>query len=160
MRRVLCLIFIVSKLSAACPDSSEKMDGEVFSQIGKRVDQLERIVCDLDQSTGETLPIQNHFVQLVIQKNSVCDDLSKTFMNYFMQKRLERSDPFLERKLVALHGIIYLIGQIKESQDRTHLMKLKREIASYKKLILSPRQKLKLDYKKAPRRAKPRYQNY
>jgi len=136
------------------------MDVEVFSQIGKTIDQLERIVCDLDQSTGETLPIQNHFVQLVIQKNSVCDDLSKTFMSYFMQKRLERSDPFLERKLVALHGIIYLIGQIKETPERALLMKLKREVAGYKKLIISARPNLKLDYKKAPRRAKPRYQSY
>ncbi len=160
MGRILCLLFIITKLSAACPESSEKMDGEVFSQIEKNIDQLERVVCDLEQSTGETLPIQNHFVQLVILKNGLCDDLSKTFMNYFMQKRLVRSDPFLERKLVALHGIIYLIGQIKESPSNDLLMKLKREIAGYRKLILSQRPAHKLDYQKAPRRAKPRYQSY
>ena len=90
-------------------------DDARFTSMLEDVDTLRKSVDEINKLSAQEDPNYNQLVRWVMNKETHADYISKDVHEYFLAQRIKEGEDKYEEKLVALHRIIVLSMQVKQT---------------------------------------------
>lgn len=110
-------------------------DDMVFDRFDQYIETMYKGITVINDSPFKTTRERNETIRWVMQKDVQSDEMAHIITSYFLQQKIQPSDPELCKKLTSAHKLLFLLVAIKQNTDRQMVLDFAQEWNKFKQMF-------------------------